>query len=42
MNVLLLEDDTQLNTTITNYLTMSKYTVTSLTDGKKHYHLSMK
>ena len=35
MNVLLLEDDTQLNTTITNYLTMSKYTVTSLTDGEK-------
>jgi len=35
MNVLLLEDDTQLNTTITNYLIISKYTVTSLADGEK-------
>lgn len=35
MNVLLLEDDTQLNTTITNFLTFNDYEVTSLTDGEK-------
>jgi len=35
MTVLLLEDDTQLNTTITNFLTFNDYEVTSLTDGEK-------
>lgn len=33
MNVLLIEDDVQLNTTITNFLTFNKYEVTSLFDG---------
>lgn len=35
MNILLLEDDIPLNTTLTNFLTLSDYKVTSLTDGKK-------
>ncbi len=35
MNVLLIEDDVQLNTTITNFLTFNKYKVTSLFDGDK-------
>ena len=35
MNVLLIEDDVQLNTTITNFLTFNKYEVTSLFDGDK-------
>lgn len=35
MRVLLIEDDIQLNTTITNFLTFNKYEVKSLTDGKK-------
>jgi DNA-binding response OmpR family regulator len=35
MNILLLEDDIPLNTTLTNFLTLSDYRVTSLTDGKK-------
>jgi len=35
MNVLLLEDDIQLNTTITKFLTFNDYKVTSLTDGEK-------
>jgi len=34
MNVLLIEDDTQLNTTITNFLTFIGYKVTSLFDGE--------
>ena len=35
MNILLVEDDVQLNTTITNFLTLSDYKVSSLTDGEK-------
>lgn len=35
MNVLLIEDDVQLNTTITNFLNFNKYKVTSLFDGDK-------
>lgn len=35
MNVLLIEDDIQLNTTITNYLMFNNYDVTSLEDGEK-------
>jgi len=35
MNVLLLEDDIQLNTTITNFLTFNDYEMTSLIDGEK-------
>ncbi|MEA2028773.1 MAG: response regulator transcription factor [Campylobacterota bacterium] len=34
MKVLLIEDDIQLNTTITNFLKSIKYDVTSLTDGE--------
>lgn len=34
MNVLLIEDDTQLNSTITKYLNRNDFKVTSLTDGE--------
>lgn len=34
MKVLLIEDDIQLNTTITNFLQLTKYNVTSLFDGE--------
>jgi len=47
MNVLLIEDDVQLNNTISKYLSRNDYEVTSLTDGEKaisyidmiHYNL---
>ena len=35
MNVLLIEDDIQLNTTITNFLRFKNYEVSSLVDGEK-------
>jgi DNA-binding response OmpR family regulator len=35
MNILLIEDDIQLNTTVTNYLQLNNYEVTSLHDGQK-------
>lgn len=35
MNILLIEDDIQLNTTVTNYLKHCNYEVTSLYDGEK-------
>lgn len=35
MYVLLIEDDKQLNSTISKYLSMNQYEITSLTDGEK-------